>query len=310
MVVYCLLMYGRPLSSAFGLFTLLGGVIAYSLSIYLHYAVAYESWLSRHRLLLFLAATAFVVGYISSGYASLWIILTSWCSIVVAAFLAGRMTAAGRTPLVAYVTGGSAVVVFITLQYMPLWPEIMRTASAAADTAVADMKTLITTLGMNANVHPEDFERTRRVFRALIRIMPASTVLGALVPYTVGYLLFARKADKTDASRERSVPFVQWRIPFAVTPVLVAAMLMRLLGGESLTLIADNVLFCLAVFYSVAGLALIEFYLQRLRIPPALRILVYVGLFLAHIVSYFLTIVLGFIDSFADWRKRTVSQAG
>lgn len=310
MVVYCLLMYGRPLSSAFGFFALLGGATAYALSMYLHYAVAYESWLSHNRLLWLLAATAFVVGYVSSGYASLWIILTSWCSIVVAAFLAGRMTAGERTPLAAYAAGVSAVVVFITLQYMPLWPQIMSNATAAADTAVAEMKTLIGTFGVNADVHPEDFERTRRVFRAFIRLVPASTVLGALVPYTVGYLLFVRAVDKRDSSRQRSAPFVRWRIPFAVTPVLVLAMIMRLLGGEALTLIADNVLFCLSVFYSVAGLALIEFYLQRLRIPPVLRILVYVGLFLAHVVSYFLTIVVGFIDSFADWRKRTVSQAG
>jgi uncharacterized protein YybS (DUF2232 family) len=84
-----------------------------------------------------------------------------------------------------------------------------------------------------------------------------------------------------------------------------------LVGGETIQLVADNVLAILAVYYSIAGLTLIEYYMNKLSLPPLLRISFYLMLFVTQFFSFlaaaalFVTLILlGFVDSFADWRSK------
>ena len=98
-------------------------------------------------------------------------------------------------------------------------------------------------------------------------------------------------------------PFVLWKMPFAVMVVLIVAILMRLLGSETLKLTADNIVAFLALFYSITGLALIEFYLRKFNFSTALKIIFYIVFFMSQFIGLFVAAFLGFVDSFVDWRK-------
>jgi uncharacterized protein YybS (DUF2232 family) len=78
---------------------------------------------------------------------------------------------------------------------------------------------------------------------------------------------------------------------------------LRLLGGESAKLVADNCILLLSITYAVGGLALMEFYMKRLGLSLLFRILFYIFLTLTWLIGFLVSAVLGFIDSFADWRR-------
>ena len=74
-------------------------------------------------------------------------------------------------------------------------------------------------------------------------------------------------------------------------------------GWLVVEVIADNGLVISAIFYCVAGLALVEFTIRRLKVSWFMKALFYLMLFLTQIFGFVLVSLLGFIDSFADWRK-------
>ena len=69
-------------------------------------------------------------------------------------------------------------------------------------------------------------------------------------------------------------------------------------------LVADNLLLILAVFYSVTGIALMEFFMKKFYVSMLGRILIYILLFLSHVIGFALLAFLGFVDSFYDWRRK------
>jgi len=80
-----------------------------------------------------------------------------------------------------------------------------------------------------------------------------------------------------------------------------------MLGGTA-AVIVDNLLLLLSVFYCVTGLALIEFWFRRLRLPGLLRIVMYLLLLPAGFFGYLTLALVGFVDSFFDWRHRESAQ--
>ncbi|MFQ6008511.1 MAG: DUF2232 domain-containing protein, partial [Candidatus Zixiibacteriota bacterium] len=99
------------------------------------------------------------------------------------------------------------------------------------------------------------------------------------------------------------VPFIYWKVPFGLTLPLIITILMRLLGGEQLKIIADNVLVILSVYYCIAGLAFMEYHLRKLHLSRLMKVLFYILLFLTQLAGFFIAVLIGFIDSYADWRQ-------
>ena len=101
----------------------------------------------------------------------------------------------------------------------------------------------------------------------------------------------------------RLEPFSRWKVPFSVTPVFLVAAVGRLAGGDIITLVADNVLLVLSIYYCVGGLALLEYGLKRFKMPMFVKIVFYIMLTLSGVLGYVAIVLVGFVDSFADWRK-------
>ena len=138
-----------------------------------------------------------------------------------------------------------------------------------------------------------------------VRLAPASTIISGIVQLSLGLLWLIWRMGQAEPARGEVRRFTFWKVPFALTPVTGIAVLARLLGNEQIQLIADNALLVLAIFYSVCGLALMEFILHRFKVSLFVRILFYLLLFLTQVAGLLVMVLLGFVDSFLDWRKVT-----
>ncbi|MCK4572805.1 MAG: DUF2232 domain-containing protein [candidate division Zixibacteria bacterium] len=277
--------------------------MAYFLTIYLYYGVAHMAYLRKTWLLWVGGGLAMLVGYLLSGITGGWTLITGWSAILVSAALVGRLTQAGRRQQRVYLYGLVAVIVFSILQFAPLWQDLMFAASESVETMLTEAQQSLLTLGYGADAVRANVDRTRTMMNGLIRLLPAVTVLSVMMQFSIGYLIFTHLTGKKDQTVKRVAPFVFWKVPFAVTPVLIAAIVMRLFGGAAMVLAADNILLILSVYYSVAGLALMEFFLRKFNFSRLMKVLFYIMMFFSQMIGFFVAALLGFIDSFADWRK-------
>ena len=302
--VYAVLLFGgRVGSMAIPAATALAAV-TYFVSICVYHFTARLALAGQTVLLWASALIAVMLGYMLVGAGGLWVVLTAMSMVLFGSVIVGRMTGLGYPQSKVFILGTLAVALFAAGQYWPVWPSVMEGAAEASKSAMAELATLLQTFGTNAESSAETAARTERMFAMMIRLIPAFTLLGALAPFTVGYLWFTHQADRANPALACRTSFTSWRIPFGFTPVVIAAIVARLLGGETLRLMADNVLVGLAVYYCVGGLSLLEYYLQRLHISRPLKVVFYVLLFFTQLAGFVASAVLGFIDSFADWRSR------
>ena len=307
--VCTVLMFGQATGGTSGLTALMVVAGVYLLTIYLYYGLARLAFSNRSGLLWSSAAAAVVVGLVSSGGIAVGPMLLSCGMMLVASIICGRLTARRWRPVRVYILGAATVAAFFSAQYFSLWSELAAAAPEVLDTAMADLKQMLLSLGYSQEAARSGLDQTRRLGEIFVRIVPALTVIGAVFQFSLGYLLFVRHAERQDPALTCAVPFTRWRVPFAVTPVLVVTILARLVGNETARVAADNVLVGLSVFYCLAGLALMEYYLRKLNFSAPVKILFYMLMFFTHLIGFFVAALLGFVDSFADWRNRPAAQA-
>ncbi|MDH3891607.1 MAG: YybS family protein [candidate division Zixibacteria bacterium] len=293
------------------LLTLLISVVAYFATMYLFYGIAELAFDRRTNMLWGSAVTAFILGFLVSGLANIWPLLTGCSMMLFGGVIAGRMMADEKPIGRVYLLAGFAVVVFFTAQFSSLWGPVMAKMTEDLPTILTELESLYSSLGASAETAQDALNQSAKMFTALTRVVPALTLLGALLQFSFGFLAFSYVMGRRYPERRLWIPFSNWRVPFAVTPVLAVAILARLMGSETVQLVSDNVLAILAVYYSIAGLALIEYYMNKLSLSPLLRISFYLLLFVTQFWSFLAAaalfgtlILLGFVDGFADWRKK------
>jgi uncharacterized protein YybS (DUF2232 family) len=225
--------------------------------------------------------------------------------------ITGRMMADDKPVGRVYTLAGLAVAAFFTAQFSSLWGPLMAKMTEDLPAILTRMETLYGSLGVGVEAAQDALAQSEKMFRAMTRVFPALTVMGAIAQFSLGFLAFSYVMGRRYPLKRLWIPFSNWRAPFAVTPLLAVAIVTRLVGNETLQLVADNVLAILAVYYSIAGLALIEYYMNKLSLSPLLRISFYLMLFVTQFWSFLAAaalfgtlILLGFVDGFADWRKK------
>jgi len=308
MPVYSILLYAIAPSDAGSGISWLAATVSYFLAVYVYFGIAFLAFEGRTHLLWMGGTAGIAVGCVLSGVSGVWPTLLGWGMVLSAGVICGRLIAVRRRASHVYIAGLVAVVVFFTAQYASLWMELMSMSSEAAEMTEGDLEQMLLALGYSPELARDSLENVKRVFEAIVRITPSLTVMSALLQYSLGFLLFLRFAGRRDPSLACAVPFIEWRVPFGVTPVLIVTILLRILGGESLEIVADNVIVCLSVYYCLAGLSLMEYFLRRLRLSGLVKIVFYVLLFITQVVGFFVAALLGFVDSFADWRKRPAAE--
>ena len=308
MIVYSALAFGNIGTSSGFAIPLLIGVITYFMSMYIFYGITTLAYKRSTTLLWIGTALAVIVGHMMSGLNNAWILLTVWGMFFFGGTVAGRMNTTGHRQLNIYIICAVVVGTFLTAQFLPSWSGMIEMAREAVETMMSKGEEGFIAMGYSVEAARENVEYARKMLNVMIRLIPASMILSALIQFTAGYLFFLYRLQKQHEEKQRLAPFYLWKIPFGMTPVILITILMRFWGSDIIVLVADNILAVLAVYYCVSGLSLIEFFLRKLNFSKVLRFLFYFMLFFTQLAGFFLTVLLGFIDSFANWRKIGVPQ--
>ena len=250
---------------------------------------------------------AVVIGFALSGLSELWAVLMATGAIWFGGVLPGRLAAMGRHEGFCYAAGMIAVGLLHVALFGPMWPSMIAGAKQAIPGLMEQFKQASSLVGSSPEEVTANLMQTERLMEIIVGLIPAGTFLSAQLQFAIGFVLFAVFVSRRHSALSFATPFEYWRISFAVAPLVVVAIAFRLLGGGWVVAAADNLIAVLSVFYCVAGLTLAEFYLRAFRLPMLLRVLFYVLMLLTHIVGFFVMALLGFVDSFANWRKRQVA---
>ena len=227
--------------------------------------------------------------------------------VVLGGYVVGRLSAAGQSQGRVFVIATIVVGAIAAAQYSVLWSDLMKYVGMVSEEALENIRPMMKSMGYAEEDIAQGVEQSQAFMNAVIRVLPSFTVLATVAQFTVGYLWFAIWASRKWPQYGINAAFVDWRVPFGFTPVVIVSIVARLLGGDTVRLVADNLLVGLAVYYAVCGLSLIEFYLKRLKVSMFVKVLFYIMLFLTQLAGFVASAVLGFIDSFADWRRRAAT---
>jgi len=277
--------------------------VAYVLGIYLYYGIASLAYRRYAYLLWFGGVGGAVIGYLVTGLDEIWLLICGWSMVFLPGVIMGRMAAEGRRRLTVYLAGAGLAAVFAVALYAPKWAELMHMATALGSMLIQDFTSNLQASGYSAEMVKEYTAALQKLLDVTIRLTPASLLMSGVAQFSIGYLWFYGSTARSNTEPTPMESFILWKMPFAVTGAVIVGTVLRLIGGETITMVADNLLAVLAIFYCVTGLALIEFYMRRLGLPRFMRILFYLLLFFTQLAGFIVTVLLGFVDGFADWRK-------
>lgn len=276
------------------------GAVAYLLAIYLFYGIA---MLAFHDQKLWLVAGGLggvAAGIIAGNGEELWFVLASWAVVLVTGIVVGRMLAAGRRTLEVFFAGLIVLVALGLIAWYPTWQEIFALSEGTRDQIIQEFFA-----GQGATAEQiEGYSDAAKLMMALVvRLTPGSTIVSAIVQFGLAFLWFAWRVHRAHPTIGFVRHFIFWKVPFAVMPLLAVAILARLVGNDLIRLVADNALLVLSIFYALCGLSLMEYAMHRFGLPFFVRVLFYFLLFLTQVAGLLVMVMLGFIDSFLDWRK-------
>lgn len=296
---------------------LLAAPVAFFVVIYLHYGVARLTFRDQHLWVVGGAAVGVSVTLFALGGVRTEIALTGWLLALVAGVASGHLARRGIRTRSIYITAALLTMALALAHFYPLWQVIV---SAAPEMAVAMTESARRSVALYGG-SPEQVhligEQVRRMLTVLFRLVPGEMALSAVTQFSIGFLLFVRWLDRHHLAPPRYERFMFWKAPFGLTPALIGLIALRLTGGEVLRIAADNALLVLGVFYMVTGLAIIEYWLRKRHLSTLMRITAYVALIVIPLTSLIMSIIiggavslLGFIDSFTDWRRVRLRELG
>ena len=304
MLVHALIAYAhRPFETTLALELVLGAV-NFVLIVLMYYGISRLAFTGRFILISWFAALAIAVGTILSQEVTATIMAAGWAALLISSIVCGVL-AARKIPIErVYAASLLPLTALVSVQLFPLWSNMISSATDMAETLWSDFGDTQTLSGYS-QVQISNFgEQFKAFYAALVRVLPSFSLLAVMFQFSIGFWLLIRWLNRTGRENSFIPDFLNWKMPFLWAPVLVGAIVMRLLGNDLIVLISDNLLLILAVIYSIAGIALIEFYMKRFRLAVLSRILVYLLFLLTHVAGLALLTLLGFIDSFYDWRRK------
>lgn len=304
MLIHAFVAYAhRPFQTTIGL-ELLFGLVNFAAIIMIYYGVSRMAYLGRYILLGISAIIAIAAGAVMTREVSILPMVSGWAAVLITPFLCGVLV--GRQLSLPKIFAAALVImsVFVSLQLFPIWLQMISSAPEVGDALISDLKETLAVAGYTAEQIEFGSIQFRSFYDAFVKILPSFSILAAMIQFTVGFWLFAKWLNRSGSQYLYPLGLVKWKMPFALTPFLVAAILMRLLGNDLLVTIADNLILILAVFYSIAGITLVEFFIKKFRFAFFSRFLVYLLFLMTHVVGFAFLTLLGFADSFFNWRRK------
>lgn len=303
MFVFAVVTYATPSLAFGGLGIALLAVVAYGLVVYLYYGIARLAYMRRTYLLWGSALGAVILSYMVSGLTEVWLVLTGWGMVLFGGVIVGRLCAGGRSWSAIYPYGLAAVAVFAMAQYSPLWTELAAMTTEGTELMLEELKVNLLAAGYTAEAISQSLIQTKKMVGVMIRLLPAATIMAAIAQFSLGFIIFSRWAARRSDDVAPLAPLSDWKMPFWLLPALILIILVRMMAEEPWIQVADNLLAALSLFYCLTGMSLVEHFLVSLKISRFMKVLFYILLFFTQLAGFFVAVLLGFLDSFFDWRK-------
>ncbi len=310
MFVYALLLYGNQVAVTGPTILMFIAPVAYGVLLYLYYGVARLAFEQQTFWLWGGAVGAIGFCFILVGMSGVWTVLTGWSALFFGSVLAGRLTRMGKRPRTVVTISLIAVAIFTGAQLYPLWMQFGVAWDTNSSAMFQEIHKQLMTMG-ESQVRVEEFmESVKKILTVLFHLLPAITLMSALAQFMIGYLLFIRWIDRNHLSVPQYEPFHYWKMPFWLTAPFILLIIGRLMGGEAIQQFTDNGIAIVAFLYAIGGLALLQFGIRKARMSRLTRVMLYVLIIMAPMVSILaaltigcLAVLAGFADSFADWRR-------
>ncbi|HXQ23223.1 MAG TPA: DUF2232 domain-containing protein [Candidatus Acidoferrales bacterium] len=182
-------------------------------------------------------------------------------------------------------------------------PAVIATAREQVSHSVELALATYGSLGVSESaVNAMEAERDLLV-NGLVEILPALVMLTGGLIVVVNLMML-----RTWTGVARDVNLRLWRTPDSLIWALIVTGFAMFFPVDPVGLVARNVFLVLLGCYFCQGLAIVSFYLERLRLPRGIRIAGYVLIALQHIVAA-MVLALGVFDLWGNFRRLNAGPA-
>ena len=293
----------RPFQTSLML-ELMFGAINFAVMISMYYTISRAAFSNSFLILGVAAVCAIALGAGLNEDITYLSMSAGWAAVLGTSVLCGVLT--NKNVQLPKVLGISAVVLMAlaSVQLFPMWAKLISSSTMIIEEMTADIGETFVALGYAQETVSNMVYRIKLFYSIFLRVLPSFTLLAVVFQFAIGFWLFVLWLKKNRPAKSSFPNFLDWKMPFALIPLVVVGVIMRLAGGETIKLIADNLIVVLAIIYSIVGMAFLEYFMKKFRFSIFSRIIVYFLILFTHVAGLAFLALVGFADSFFDWRRK------
>jgi hypothetical protein len=233
-----------------------------------------------------------VIAVLSFGFNP--VLIGIWAQIIIPSAILGRMIAVGKTPPKAFLASLLSLVI-ITLGIFLLEKN---TIFSVIDNSKEMAASYVGSMGAGA-AGTRLSEDIAKMFETFRRLTPSLLILAGVGQLFLGWVGLMLLLKALGRFQPVLIGFSFWKMPYNYIYIVGATVLLRLVGTESMRVVADNAILFMAFFYAVFGLSVFEYYLKKIKLSLLFRIIFYI----AFLPGALFAVFVGLFDSYFDFRK-------
>jgi len=286
------------------LVSVLGAALVFLLSVGLYLLLPTLVWQQERWSAVLIAESLLTVVLLIVGETLFPVGLRPLLAIVVASSLLGQALRSGFHEATAYWLAAGALVAVTVGFGIFEWPRQIEIIREAAPLIAGDVISQVRSLGLEAGEAEQmTTEWTKRIQLAGW-LLPSVMTMTALIPMNLGGLWFLSRRARFLNQATPLAQFTRWTVSrWTLVPVAVALSL-HFVEPDSIRLVADNLLFGLALASAIIGTSGLEWLLRKLKIPGWGRAIAYVIIAITHLYGLALLVALGLMDTLLGVRRR------
>jgi hypothetical protein len=283
-----------------------------SLILTLSYALFFSLWV-----------VGYFLGVLTTFSLSLLCWRTKWLGFVVAILLTGLFYVLNRDSLIIFIIGSffpcivlslglkhkkSPVLVILSatipqLVILGLWvvrySEMVYFLNFQLQDMAAQIAEQAKSLGINASFLTE---KAVWLSNLLAQLIFSFQFLSGLFEIFLIYLLLGFVAGKMRWDMVKIPLFYVWQSKPNLAWVFLLSFVLFLIDGKLFEIVSKNILLVVGFWYAVLGFSISEWFLKKSK-TPYFRIGFYIFALLTQILAFVLLSIIGFFDSWLDFRK-------
>ena len=252
--------------------------LAFLAAIGSNYVIMRATAMGTRLPLLVVAILTTVLAVMLAPSGSIFNAVLDMITIFTGGFLVGYLVSQRRGLGWSFIAGSIWILAVSVIQYWDVWPVMIEVMKKEGNELVTLWEANPAFKTASRDVQDEMLSTMKTWVTMSARLSPAAMVMLPVTQLSIGFLWFLVRGVKDGRLAMHNIQFIGWKAAWQLAPVLIAAAALRLLGGESLQLIADNVIAILAIYYCITGLAMVAWFLRLLNVALWLKVLFYVFL--------------------------------